>query len=134
MAPRTKVELATACQAIIANENCLRSDRNRLGEERERCVGWRESPLGTNICFSQMELPMPVLVAKWTGSWAVDGLFWVFGTLLLTPYVLRNLIIYTQTLGFDNSNFVSAVVVGTYSNCLTLSKAALVKYGHTLVY
>lgn len=36
MLPGTDVELATACQAIIANENRLRTERNRLSEERER--------------------------------------------------------------------------------------------------
>lgn len=32
MVPCTDAELSTACQAIIANENHLRNDRNRLCE------------------------------------------------------------------------------------------------------
>lgn len=39
--PRTDVELATASQAIIENDNCLRGERNRIGEERKRFL--RES-------------------------------------------------------------------------------------------
>lgn len=36
MVPRIEIDRETECDAIIANENRLRSDRNLLGDERER--------------------------------------------------------------------------------------------------
>lgn len=94
-------------------------------------VGWRKIPSVDDICFSAMELQKPDLVSICTVSCAVYQLFWGFGIVPLTPFVLRNFVIYPQTFGFDASNFVSVVVVSTCIDCQTFS--TLVNSAHAIV-